>query len=41
MNEKAVQFVMKFYKINREQALALYLDEVEAVKSLIKSGVLK
>jgi len=41
MNEKAIEFVMKFYKINRKQAISLYLDEIKAVENLIKSKVLK
>jgi len=40
MKEEAIQFVMKFYKISREQAIALYLDEIEAVERLIKAGVI-
>jgi len=41
MSEKAIKFVMKFYKINRQQAIALYLDEIKAVESLIKSKVVE
>jgi hypothetical protein len=41
MSEKAIEFVMKYYRINREQAIALYLDEIEAVESLIKSKVIE
>ena len=34
MNE-AIEFVMKFYNISREDAINLYWDEVEAYMSLI------
>jgi hypothetical protein len=41
MNEKIIEFVMKYYRVNRKQAIALYLDEIEAVESLIKSKVVE
>jgi hypothetical protein len=34
MNE-AIEFVMEFYNISREDAINLYWDEVEAYMSLI------
>lgn len=41
MSEKAIEFIMKFYRVSREEAIALYLDEIEAVEDLIKMKVLK
>jgi hypothetical protein len=35
MNE-AIEFVMKFYNISREDAVNLYWDEIEAYISLSK-----
>lgn len=35
MSEKAIEFVMKFYNIDREIALQLYMDEIEAAERLL------
>lgn len=36
MNEKAVEFVMQFYNIDREIAVQLYADEIKAVEHLLQ-----
>ena len=33
--EKAIEFVMQFYNITREETIELYMDEVEAYMSLM------
>lgn len=35
MNEKAVEFVMQFYSIDRETAVQLYMDEIKAAEILL------
>lgn len=35
LNERAIQVVMEFYGVSREDALSLYRDEVEAAQRLI------
>ena len=35
LNERAIQIVMEFYGVSREDALSLYRDEVEAAQRLI------
>jgi len=32
--DRAIEFVMKFYNISREDAVNLYWDEIEAYRSL-------
>ena len=38
MNE-AIEFVMQFYHISREDAVNLYWDEVESYMQLLNHGV--
>ena len=38
MNE-AIEFVMQFYNVYREDAVNLYWDEVEAYMQLLNNGV--
>jgi hypothetical protein len=38
MNE-AIEFVMQFYNVSREDAVNLYWDEVEAYMQLLNHGV--
>ena len=38
MNE-AIEFVMLFYNVSRENAVNLYWDEVEAYMQLVSCGV--
>ena len=35
LNERAIQTVMQFYGVSREDALSLYRDEVEAAERLV------
>ena len=35
LNERAIQIVMQFYGVSREDALSLYRDEVEAAERLV------
>ena len=37
MNEKAIEFVMKFYNIDRETAIQLYADEIRVAESLLQA----
>jgi hypothetical protein len=37
--EKAIAFVSKFYHVTRQEAVELYLDEIEAYLSLMSKGV--
>jgi hypothetical protein len=36
MSEEAIQYVMDFYKIDRETAIKLYSDEISAMEQLWK-----
>ncbi len=38
--EKAIEFVMNFYNISRDDAIKLYWDEIEAAMRLIDNGVI-
>jgi hypothetical protein len=40
MNE-AIEFVMQFYNISRDDVISLYWDEVEAYMQLLNHGVEK
>jgi hypothetical protein len=37
MNEKAIEFVMQFYSIDRETAIQLYADEIKSAESLLQA----
>lgn len=36
MQEKAIEFVMQFYSIDKETAVQLYADEIKAAESLLQ-----
>jgi hypothetical protein len=38
--EKAIEYVMQFYQVSREDTIKLYWDEVEATMRLIDNGVI-
>jgi len=38
--EKAVQFIMEFYNVSRDEAIRLYRDEIESYMSLMKKGII-
>lgn len=37
--EKAVRFVMGFYNVSKNEAIELYLDEIEAYMRLLERGI--